>query len=357
MNNLTGSKDEVIVLMSNTSTNATTIEWTPLAMIFTLATILSILFNGLLMVVFIYDHSLRTPFNVYLINLLIANLLCSIVQNPLEIINTISSNFWLGPQVCTLYQYAGYILQASVSGAHILIAVNRTWAVTHPISYRSIHSQVVAIALCLGMWTYIHLVLLPGILIDHLYYRMDMTKQKCFLDSSKQRTWAILIQVIVFNNPQLIMVLSLITVLVMRHIREGKKKLRRVEPAPINNTAITGISPSTSLKFPQPSQRASTNGERSSAQGTAKVVAAKRESNAYTVLGLLTISAVVCWTPLDALYTLEIFSTEQYPTFYQVAAILHAFQVVLDPIMFVVSSPNMRMNLRRGMKGLVSLLL
>lgn len=88
-----------------------TATWTYLPCLFTFATILSILFNGSLMLVFITDRDLRTPFNVYMMNLLTANFLCSAVQNPLEIINSIYPTFWLGPQVCTLYQYGAYVLQ------------------------------------------------------------------------------------------------------------------------------------------------------------------------------------------------------------------------------------------------------
>ena len=144
-----------------------TAQWAALPKIFTVATTLSILFNCLLMLVFALDRNLHTPFNVYLINLLTANLLLSTIQNPLEIINNVyPTAFWPGPTVCTFYIYAQYVLQAGVSGAHILIAVNRTWAVLHPLSYRSIHSRWTAAALCAGMWVYIHVVLLPGVIND-----------------------------------------------------------------------------------------------------------------------------------------------------------------------------------------------
>ena len=79
----------------------------------------------------------------------------------------------------------------------------------------------------------------------------------------------------------------------------------------------------------------------------AQPTAAKRESNAYTMLAMLTFSAVVCWTPLDVYYTVEIFTTIDYPILYQVAAVLHAFQVVLDPVAFAISSPVMRANSQR----------
>ena len=129
--------------------------------------------------------------------------------------------------------FFNFFLQAGISGGHILIAVNRTWAVLHPISYRSIHSKRVAVLLCAGMWCYIHVVLLPGIIRDALYFRMDMASNSCYLDSAAQRSWAIAVQVVIFNNPQLIMLTSLSIVVIMRYIRAGKKLSRRVEPTSI----------------------------------------------------------------------------------------------------------------------------
>ena len=109
---------ETFFIMSfNNSTSSTDVSavpvasWTYLSCIFTVATILSIFCNGVLILFFITDRDLRTPFNIYMINVLTANFLCSCVQNPLEVVNNIYPNFWLGPSVCTLYQYGAYVLQ------------------------------------------------------------------------------------------------------------------------------------------------------------------------------------------------------------------------------------------------------
>ena len=59
---------------------------------------------------------------------------------------------------------------------------------------------------------------------------MDMASNSCYLDSAAQRSWAIVVQVVIFNNPQLIMLTSLSIVVIMRYIRAGKKLSRRVEP-------------------------------------------------------------------------------------------------------------------------------
>ena len=163
----------------------------------------------------------------------------------------------------------------------------------------------------------------------------------CYLDAHTQMAWAITVQVIIFNNPQFIMLLSLITVVIMRAKRRGRRLPRRIEPTsggasstkkpilPANSNNKNNILGSGNSHTQPP------NGVVTSGSQNAQAVARRRESHAYTVLALLTVSAVVCWTPLDTFYTMELFvNTDGYTTFYQVAAILHAFQVVMDPCLF-----------------------
>jgi hypothetical protein len=315
-----------IVNITNFTNLSSTTQWTFMPCIFTTITALALLVNSLVMITFLADPTLRTPFNLYLINLFIANLLCTVIQSSLEIFNYSYAHWWLGSAVCTMYLYSSYVLEAAVGGAHLLIIVNRVWAVTLPHSYRTRHNRLTAVLLCVGMWVYVHIVLLPFITNDALYYRLPLDIYGCTLNSKAQKGFAILVQIVIFNNPQALMLLGLVIILWKRRLR-NKRLSRRVE---LCSKSDPNVTPRRFVCLSNQSEEATM---------------AKRESKAYIILALLTVSAVICWTTLDTFYTIGIFYPTlniDHPLYYQVAATLHAVQVALDAILFMISSRSLR---------------
>jgi hypothetical protein len=162
-------------------------KWTIMPVFSLLVFVFGCINNGGLLLLFVQDSSLRTPFNIYLINLLMANLACTLVVYPMDIINNLYSFAWfMGDTACTVYLYGCYVLEAGISTAHQLIAINRIWAVAHPISYRSHHSVKIAILLCLATWFYVHVVMIPGWIGDALYYRLPINTNGCLLNQQMQ---------------------------------------------------------------------------------------------------------------------------------------------------------------------------
>lgn len=106
-----------------------TTQWTAGSVISVITLAFGLLGNSVLLFLFVKDQTLRTPFNVYLMNLLLANMLAMLLVYPLNIIDTLYSAWFLGDRVCTFYLYGTFAIQAGVFNAHQLIAVNRLWTV------------------------------------------------------------------------------------------------------------------------------------------------------------------------------------------------------------------------------------
>src|SRR5450631_291494 len=90
---------------NNITTNTSvTPEWA-LEPIFSLTTFITgLISNSIILYLFIKDPLLRTPFNIYLINLTLANLILVLVQYPMDIVYNLYSFTWiLGNYACTLY--------------------------------------------------------------------------------------------------------------------------------------------------------------------------------------------------------------------------------------------------------------
>ena len=70
--------------------------WTPLTVFYVLSILLAFLHNGVVLLVFFYQRSLITTFNIYLINLLLANLLNVMLNHVPDVFNRLYNGWWLG---------------------------------------------------------------------------------------------------------------------------------------------------------------------------------------------------------------------------------------------------------------------
>lgn len=129
--------------------------------------------NSIVLAAFVKHRCLRTPFNVYLISLIGAGIGQSLFDLPFLVMSEFIPVWPLGEIGCNFYMYAKWIFPAAVRNTHSMISLNRVWALFWPLSYRRVHTKVLAIWLCIGTWTYVHAWLLPGLLLDDLYYRFD----------------------------------------------------------------------------------------------------------------------------------------------------------------------------------------
>ena len=159
------SSNDSLLSNTNVTTDPALLQWNALSAFTLVLLITGTLGNGGLLLLFLKDRTLRTPFNVYLINLLTANFVCVVFLYPMDLMTNLHSSHWLlGNRACSLYIYTTYVIEAGIFHSHALIAVNRTWALVHPLSYRNVHSGRTAIFLCLGMWSYLNISMTPEVI-------------------------------------------------------------------------------------------------------------------------------------------------------------------------------------------------
>lgn len=98
---------------------------------------LVITLNGAVLTSILNSNDLRTrPFFVYIMCLMTFNIFYAALQSPLEVLNYIYPIWWMGGGCCRLYQYSQSVLSAGSMHSHVLIAINRLWAMFFPWSYR-----------------------------------------------------------------------------------------------------------------------------------------------------------------------------------------------------------------------------
>ncbi|OQV20543.1 hypothetical protein BV898_05587 [Hypsibius exemplaris] len=302
--------------------------------------ILALFTNGPVLVAFFSRRNLWTPFNVYLMNLLSANILNVVLQNIPDLFNHLYSGWWLGDGYCSVLVFGLYFLNAGVQNCHILIAINRIWAVFWPYSYRHSHTKRVALLFCLAGWLEVSAMVLPGFILDILYYRTDPLKNGCSLNIEAQWMWSAVTQFLLYNMGLQVMWLAYPIIWYKRRL------VQKVAPT----TAAIETARSETDK-----RRSSVEQERSARETTVGRSGVprprqKRSSKAFTVLTVLTISVTVCWTPIHVLYTLMLWWPFDRigPLLLDIAVVLFSLQSVLDPILFVCTLPELQESLRRA---------
>ncbi|OQV14867.1 hypothetical protein BV898_10899 [Hypsibius exemplaris] len=294
--------------------------------------------NGGLIVLFIHDRAtLITPFNVYVLNLMVANLLHLINVYPLDVIVGLYSGTWvLGRSACAFFLYGVWLPGCASSVAHSLIAVNRIWAVIFPHSYRTQHGMRAAVMVCLSMWAIIYSVTLPWLVLDQVLYRIPVENgpAECSVNQSAQFAYSMVIEFTLFNFPLIATVLALPVILY------ATWRNRRLNARRVGNTISRGGHPLRTLA------QSATDAEHEP-NSSAVVPSVKRiarpKSNATLLLVLLTVSLMVTYVPTSAIYTAAAFLPDyDWTEAYLETAVTAPFQPAIDPILFALALTNVR---------------
>jgi hypothetical protein len=337
--------------LTNSNTTGRSIKnWGAMSISNLITLIVGLIGNGGILLPFIWNRSLRTPFNIYLINLLVSNIASIVLRYPLIIYSSFKWSF--GHATCTFSLYGIFIIGAVAENAHLLIGVNRLWAVIFPISYRSHHSVKTAVFLCAGMWLYVHLIAMPIWLMDAVYYRKPVEIYGCFLNAKAQAIYNKVIQIIIWMPPPVGLLVTFIIIHLTRLIRRRRAADRRNAVIPMGRRlqveqllpTASNLLTSTQLQPPQSDKK--TLPESEAPQNRVPIV--RQKSHGHLVLILLTISTTICWFPLFIYYVVLAFSGIFLPDLcYQIFTILASCQVMLDPLLFTFALKSLRDSLCR----------
>ncbi|GAV07005.1 hypothetical protein RvY_16905 [Ramazzottius varieornatus] len=136
----------------------------------------ALIFNGLLLL-FCKCRTVRNPFNLYVLNLTLANLSSIVVMYPYQVFDQLNRTYFSSVFRCFFYRYLTYTIPGWIHNAHRLIALNRLWALVFPISYRNYgqaHFATRPLFVCCAMLVYLHAVLVPVLIADYMIPRFPL---------------------------------------------------------------------------------------------------------------------------------------------------------------------------------------
>ncbi|GAU97179.1 hypothetical protein RvY_08522 [Ramazzottius varieornatus] len=108
---------------------------------------------------------------------------------------------------CFFVRYTNHIFGGTINNSHLLIAVNRFWAVAYRNHHRFNSLKRPALA-CLAMWIYVHIWLLPGPIIDSTTERTNAEQFHCRSTAQSPRLWLVISLIVVYDIPLLLTFLA-----------------------------------------------------------------------------------------------------------------------------------------------------
>ncbi|XP_055346118.1 P2Y purinoceptor 8-like [Paramacrobiotus metropolitanus] len=297
---------------TNSTPPNTTWDFSP---IYSLCTIfLTVIGNGFILFLYIRSSKLHGPFAVYVINLLIANMLCSLIQTPLDLYVRLIRHHSFPALFCSFHVYFNYALTTTIPVAHVLITLNRVWAIAAPLSYRRHHSYKMAAGICVGMWVFLNAYIVPCVVIDGVYYRTVFDNVHC----TANQDWSYWVQgcrAMFYIGTEVIIV-----AVYPYFLYKWRQRCR------IRGKITVVQSASESVK--------------NAGEVSEQTAASRASARSFLVLTLLTANVVVCWTPMNVYFLSNRYIVNG--EFYKFAKLIKLTFSAVDPLLFAIAIKDLR---------------
>ncbi|XP_035995623.1 trace amine-associated receptor 13c-like [Fundulus heteroclitus] len=136
----------------NNSCKKPSLPWTevvPVQITLALISMITVALNLLVIISVSHFRQLHTPTNILLFSLAVSDLLVGFISMPGEIYQN-TSCWFLGDNICFLYNYLCYIIPSTSVGDMVLISIDRYVAICDPLHYQTrVTKRRVKVCVCL----------------------------------------------------------------------------------------------------------------------------------------------------------------------------------------------------------------
>uniref|UniRef100_A0A673ATN9 Opsin 4b n=1 Tax=Sphaeramia orbicularis TaxID=375764 RepID=A0A673ATN9_9TELE len=109
---------------------------------------------GNFLVIYAFSRGLRTPSNIFIINLAITDFLMCLTQTPIFFISSMHKQWIFGKKACELYAFCGALFGICSMMTLMVIAVDRYVVITRPLASLGVMSHRKALLICAVAWVY-----------------------------------------------------------------------------------------------------------------------------------------------------------------------------------------------------------
>ena len=292
-----------------------------LGMLYILFHIVSVLGNGSVLWIFLSTKELRTPSNLFIINLATMDFLM-MLKTPIMIYNSFHQGPALGWTGCFIFAAIGSISGAGSSCANALIAYDRYKKISDPMCVKFRMTASRALGMILLMWIYIS----PWVILPSLEV-LSRWAPEGFLttcgadylsDTWDVRAYVALMFIAIYVVP--VVAIAVFYYRIFAHVSEHEEAMR-----------------AQSAKMNVKSMRADDDGS------------VRQELKVAKVGVMLTALYLFAWTPYTAAAFLAAFGGKEYltPLMSMIPACMAKTAACLDPFAYAISHPAYRQELAK----------
>ncbi|XP_062989179.1 melanopsin [Elgaria multicarinata webbii] len=284
--------------------------------------------NLLVIYAFCRSRGLRTPANMFIINLAVSDFLMSITQCPVFFTNSLNKRWIFGEKACELYAFSGALFGIASMITLTVIALDRYFVITRPLASIGVMSKKKAWLILLGVWLYSLAWSLPPFFGWSAYVPEGLLTS-CSWDyitfTPSVRAYTMLLFCFVFFIPLIAIIYSY--VFIFRAIKD-------------TNRAVQKITPDSSKESQRLFQRM------------------KNEWKMAKLALMVILLYVISWSPYSviALMAFAGYSHILTPFMNSIPAVIAKASAIHNPIIYAIAHPKYRMAIAKFLPCLGPLL-
>ncbi|OWA52102.1 hypothetical protein BV898_16564 [Hypsibius exemplaris] len=326
---------------------------------FTIFTLIATLItNGLIVAVYATRQHLRTPFNAYIVNIAATEILLALAAMPGKLVLSFTGYWPYSALLCSAFTVSQQIFSSGLRYAHFLVTVNRVWAVTYPLRYRTVHTKRVASRIIAVTWVFIVGLNAPPSVLGRWSKGSNSVDRECHNDYRGYLIeLALATEIVGFDIPVVMIVLCYPFVLYKLHQIRWK---RPNTVLPHHHHPLPMVSVIGAEMLPLGMRRSSTKicvniaavqedgtcpGQAATTSTIANQQGGSRQiSRSHDrVLGYFVVGVIVCWTPNLLFYMLvNIIANYKNPTFHVVQTFMLFTYSWVNPVLCYVAMRQLR---------------
>ncbi|OQV12484.1 hypothetical protein BV898_13285 [Hypsibius exemplaris] len=263
---------------------------------FTALTILAtLIFNGLIILAYARHAELRArPFNVYIVSSAVIEVITALIFMPATL--TVGHlGYWpSNGLLCSIFiSYPGLVFGSVSRYTHVLIAANRLWAVTFPMSYHERHTNRLALAVVILVWLFANAVGVPVVVRGRMGIGLGDADRRCQVERALMYTYSIVGEAIGFVLPEVFILATYPIILYKLRKRRSVQCMRASGVGSASGAQSNDVRRGLRVEPSNAHTGTATSGTAKRTPGT--VVRGSESQN--RVLAYLIAAMVVCWTP------------------------------------------------------------
>ena len=170
----------------NVSANSSSQEWWTqmvpgawwVVLVLILLCVFTVVSNFLIILAFISAPRLRHPFNYFLLNMAVSDVLVGAIGISLSIVYEYFKYWPLNGAVCSFYIFFDYTASNVSVWTLVIVAIDRLWAVQWPIAYRRYNKTPKALIGISLSWIIVNATILPGFIYTRMTFGNLTEKEK-----------------------------------------------------------------------------------------------------------------------------------------------------------------------------------